>query len=62
MSSVRIPPGYWVALAVLFAVLAIVFLVKGTILAALVALGAALWTGLEGTGRGIFTSADRGRR
>lgn len=60
MSNVRIPQGYWAALAVVFAILFIIFLLKGSVIAAIAALAAAVWTGLEAVGRGVFGS-DRER-
>jgi hypothetical protein len=57
MSNVRIPQGLWVALAALFAILFLLLLLKGMWLAAIVAVAAAVWTGLEASGRGAVTKS-----
>ena len=60
MSSSRtVPQGLWAVLTAVFAVLTLIFLVKGTFLMALVALGFAIWTGIEASGHGAF--AERGK-
>ena len=52
MSNVHVPDGFWAALTVVFAILFLLLLLKGVYLAALVAAAAAVWTGLEASGRG----------
>ena len=52
MSNVRVPQGFWAALTVVFAILFLLLMIKGLWLAALVALAAAVWVGLEASGRG----------
>jgi hypothetical protein len=56
MSNVRVPQGFWAALAAVFAILFLLFLIKGMLITAIVALAAAVWTGLEAAGRGAVTS------
>jgi hypothetical protein len=52
MSNVRIPQGFWVGLAAVFAILCLLLLFKGQWLGAIVAVAAAVWTGFEASGRG----------
>jgi uncharacterized membrane protein len=55
MSNVRIPQGFWVAMAVAFAILCLLMILKGIVIGAIVAAAAAVWTGLEASGRGAVT-------
>jgi hypothetical protein len=55
MSNVRIPQGFWAAMAVAFALLFLLLILKGIFIAAIVAAAAAVWTGLEAAGRGVVT-------
>ena len=52
MSNVRVPQGFWAALAVVFAILFLLLLINGLWLAALVAVAATVWMALEASGRG----------
>lgn len=61
MANVRIPQGFWVALAVLFALLTLLFLIKGMILMVIVALAMALFTGAEASGHGVLPGRDAPR-
>ncbi len=61
MANVRIPQGFWVALAVLFALLTILFLVKGMFVMVIVALAMAVFTGAEATGHGVLPGRDAPR-
>jgi hypothetical protein len=61
MSSIRVPQGFWVALAVVFAILTLLFLIKGMFIMVIVALAAAIWTGLEASGNGAFSGRDHSR-
>ncbi len=58
MANVRIPQGFWVALAAVFALLTILFLFKGMILMVIVALAMAVFTGAEATGHGVLPGRD----
>jgi hypothetical protein len=52
MSNIKVPEGFWAALTAVFAILFILLLLKGVVIAAIVALAAAIWSGLEAAGRG----------
>ena len=58
MANVRIPQGFWAALAAVFALLTILFLFKGMILMVIVALAMAVFTGAEATGHGVLPGRD----
>jgi hypothetical protein len=55
MSSDHVPQGFWAALTVVFAILFLLFLLKGMLIGAVAALAAAVWMGLEASGRGAVT-------
>ena len=61
MANVRIPQRFWAALAVVFAILTLLFLVKGMILMLIVALAMAVFTGAEATGHGVLPGRDTPR-
>ncbi len=58
MANVRIPQGFWVALAAVFAILTLLFLVKGMFLMVIVALAMAVFTGAEASGHGVLPGRD----
>ena len=58
-SSSRVPRGLWSALALVFAVLGIVWLVLGSVIAGIVCLAVAVWFGAEASGRGVFGGYTR---
>jgi hypothetical protein len=58
-SRSRVPRGLWSALALVFAVLGIVWLVLGSIVVGVVCLAAAVWFAAEASGRGVFGAYTR---
>ena len=61
MANVRIPQGFWTALAVVFALIFLLLLLKGMVLVAIVSLAMAVFTGAEASGHGVLPGRDKPR-
>ena len=52
------PQGFWAVMTGVFALLFLVSIIAGSILTAIIALAAAIWTGMEASGRGAVAHHD----